>query len=119
VSEARDFAIWALQHDAMDPGALSLLASIQARQSLLLALWWRYSVWMQARGDRGQIVVLMAAWLFVQLATQALTDLGHSGASGALSTVWLIVAIYSWVGPALFQAALEKELKRVRLRDDF
>lgn len=119
VDEARDHALWALQESAVDSGALSLLASVKARESPLLGLWWRYSVWMQAKGDTAQIVILIAAWLVVQVLELALKDLGQVQAAEAVSTVWLGVAIYSWVGPLLFQRALEKELTRVRLREDF
>lgn len=119
VDEARDHALWALEQNAIDPPALALLASIQSRQSPLLGLWWRYSVWMQSKGDRGQIVILLVAWLVVQVLEQVFKDVGWPGGATAISMLWFGVAVYSWVGPSLFVRALRRELEQVRLKSTF
>lgn len=119
VQAARDHALWALQQGPMNVSALSLLASIQARQSVLLGLWWRSSVWMQARGERGQIAILIVGWLSFRVAELVSGDLGTPGLARGFEYVWLGICVYSWVGPALFARAIEKELAQVRLRGDF
>lgn len=119
VEEARDHALWALQQGAMNVSALSLMASIQARQSLVLGLWWRYSVWMQARGDKGQIALLITGWLLFTVARLVSDDLGTPTLASTFEYVWLGICAYSWVGPGLFARALEKELAQVRLKGNF
>lgn len=119
VDEARDLALWALGQGPMDPGALGLLASVRARQSLLLGLWWRYSVWMAARGEKRQIVILLAAWLAFRVAELVSRDLGVPTLATITEYVWLAVVVYSWVGPGLFMRTIEKELEAVQLRRDF
>lgn len=119
VEVAHDHALWALGQNAADPAALGLMASIRARQSPLLGLWWRYSVWMTARGDSGQVVILLVAWLAFRVAELASRDLGVPALATTFNFVWLGLALYSWVGPGLFRRAVEKELEQVRLRGGF
>lgn len=119
VEEARDHALWAVQQGAMNESALRLMASIQARQSLLLGLWWRFSVWIQARGDKGQISILISGWLLFTITRLVSEDLGTPTLAGAAEYVWLAICVYSWVGPGLFARAIQKELERVRLKGDF
>jgi tetratricopeptide (TPR) repeat protein len=119
IEAAKDHALWALQQGPMNELALSLMASIQARQSLLLGLWWRFSVWLQARGDKGQIAILITGWLLFTVARLVSGDLGTPTLAMVFEYVWLGICVYSWVGPALFARAVEKELEQVRLRGDF
>ena len=119
VQEARDFALWALSDGPANIAALQLMAAIQAHQSVWMGLWWRYSVWMQARGDKGQIVILIVAWLLFRFGTLVSEDLGSAAIAQGVQYAWLALCVDSWVGPGLFARAVQKELDGVRLRHDF
>jgi hypothetical protein len=58
-------------------------------------------------------------YLAYRLGELAATDLGQTGISVALSTVWLAFVAYSWVAPAIFQRMIRRELASVQLRPDF
>lgn len=119
VDEAREHAIWALRQDPEDLGALHLLAAVKARASFFLGLWWRYSVWMEALGERRSMAVLLGAFVVYKLAALLTDDLGAPELSSVISLAWLGVVAYTWVGPAMFKRSLEKELSTVRLHPDF
>ena len=117
--EARDHALWVLQQDATDDGALTLLTAIKARESRLLGFWWRFNSWMMHKGGVAQITILVGLYLVVQFARTMLQQNGMEGYSGSLSLIWLGFCIYTWVGPAMFENQLKKELEKVRLQPNF
>lgn len=119
VEDAREHAIWALQSNASDAGALRLLTAIKVRTSFWLGLWFRYNTWLVERGTNGTVAVLVGMYVLYRLSEQLLKDAGHSGMSELLSLAWLGVCVYTWVGPGMFQRALDKELATVKLRPDF
>jgi len=119
VEAAAEHARAALAHNANDEGALRLLCEIKSRRSPLLGLWWRWSVFTGALGDRRAFLLLMGMYLAYRIGVLALNDAGFPAASGALSTVWLAFAAYTWVAPAIFRRMLRAELATVRLRPDF
>ena len=77
IEDAREHALWALRQDATDEGSLRLLASIKARQSPLLGLWWRYAMFMGSLGDGRGTLVLLGAFVVYRFATLAAKDLGQ------------------------------------------
>ncbi|WP_308364895.1 MULTISPECIES: tetratricopeptide repeat protein [unclassified Microbulbifer] len=117
--EAYDHAIWVLQQDADNYGALQLLASIKIRRNPVFGLWFRMNAWLTAGGNMRTILLLIGAYVLFQLASQLLQDRGLSEAATLLRYTWLGVVIYSWVGPAWFRSKLEEELKSVRLKPGF
>lgn len=119
IDDAREHALWALRQDAADEGSLRLLASIKARQSPLLGLWWRYAMFMGSLGDGKGTLVLLSAFVAYRFATQAAKDLGQPGLADLIQLVWLGLAVYTWVGPALFQRMVRRELETVRLDPRF
>jgi len=116
VEDAREHAIWALRQNPADEGALGLMAGIKARESKLLGLWWRYNTFMGELGDGRSIVVLLGAFVLYRLASIFVTN---EWASTFLTYGWYGICAYTWIGPAFFQRALEKELETVALDEDF
>jgi Flp pilus assembly protein TadD len=116
---ARDHAAWALRHDATSPSALHLLASIKARGSLLLGLWWRYSVWLEKFGDGRQLGILVGAYLAYRVLSLYLEKSGQSELENIVDLIWLAFCAYTWIGPSLFRRSLAKELEQVRLSRDY
>jgi hypothetical protein len=57
--------------------------------------------------------------VLARLVQLILADTGHAAASELASNLWLGVCVYTWVAPGIFRKMLEKELRQVRLRDDF
>lgn len=119
LDEARGHAAQALRMDPEDDGALHLFASIKARQSWFLGLWWRYSVWMGSLGDGRAILVLLCAFALYRFASLAASDYGNVAAASLVHAGWIGICIYTWVGPFFFRKALNKELGEVALREDF
>jgi tetratricopeptide (TPR) repeat protein len=116
---AREHAIAALQNDPSEPQALGLMASIKARKSLLLGLWWRYNVWMNRIGTTRSILVLLFAYIVYRILSMGFDDMGHREAAGLVRYVWLGIVVYSFLGPAIFNNLIKKELLGVKLRSDF
>ena len=117
--EAREHAVAALQEDAQDEDALRLLGAVKARKNPFLGLWWRYEVWMASMQDKGQIAVLLIAFVVYRVMTLVLADFGLDGAASIVRYAWLAIVAYTWVSPGIFKRMLEKDLEEVRLRDDY
>lgn len=116
---ATDHARFVLANDASSRSALELLASIKARHNPLLGAWWRWHVFVGLRSDTSQIGILFGSYVVVRLAIILLGELGHEGAEQLVTNVWLVFCAYTWFAPAIFRRLLERELKTVRLRDDY
>jgi tetratricopeptide (TPR) repeat protein len=119
VEDARQHAIWALRSDASDSGALHLLASIKARKSPLLGVWWRMMVWLGSFGDGRAILILLGAFVLQRFGSLYTHQNGMPTANSLISFGWLGLCVYSWVGPALFQRKIQEELQSVELDANF
>jgi tetratricopeptide (TPR) repeat protein len=119
VEEARDHAIWALASDPSSRSALVLLASVKARQSLLLGTWWRFSAWLGGMADGRIVLVLLGAYVLQRTGTIYALDHGQPRTAQLVSYAWLAICIYSWMGPGLFRRSLERELGKVQLDERF
>jgi tetratricopeptide (TPR) repeat protein len=117
--EARELAVTILRQDATSAAGVRLLCAAKARESLLLGLWWRWNAFMSALGGGRSVLVLVGLYVAQRVAVVALRDAGLRDVAGAVSWVWIAFAAYTWIGPALFNRSLEKELQAVRLRPDF
>jgi Flp pilus assembly protein TadD len=119
LEEARDHAIWALRNDPSDQATLRLLATIKARDSLVLGLWWRYSAWMGELGDGRAILVLLAGFVLYRVGVITAEAYQHEGLAQYIQVLWLGIVAYTWIGPGLFRASLKKELATVQLDREF
>jgi Flp pilus assembly protein TadD len=116
---AREHAVWALRNGSGEgSGALELLVSVKARESLLLGAWFRANAALSDFGPKA-MVILLAAYVAQRLLTLALEDLGHAELSRLVSFAWLGICLYSWVAPGVFRKMLARELATVRLDPSF
>lgn len=119
VREARSHALSALGANAMHAGTLHLLAAAKARASWLLGLWWRYNAWVNERGQLRAVAILLALYVVYRFIDAVALDFGKRDVSMVINLAWLALVIYTWVGPAVFEKALKKDLAQVRLRSEF
>lgn len=118
VDAAYEHAVEVLRSDPSGHGALVLLVSVKARRSWALGLWWRYNTWMVTLGDNAYVVLLVAFAVY-RFAALAIGDLFGDGPRDLVEVVWLIFALATWFGPALFRRELAKELEPVTLKREF
>ena len=119
IEEARDHAIWVLQHDANDAGALLLISSIKARTNPFLGVWWRCNSWLVSGGNTRMILMLVLGYALFRVSSLLFGTFGYASFSDSVSYVWLAIVIYSWVGPFWFKNAVRKELETVSLKPEF
>lgn len=119
VAGAREHAITVLQRDPTDSGAITLLANIKARQSLLHGIWWRMNAAMMRIDDRRRILVIVGSYLIYRLLVLVFADLGLKEVSVGLSLLWFAFVVYTWVAPRIFLRRLLKELEPTALSRDF
>ncbi|HWZ89713.1 MAG TPA: tetratricopeptide repeat protein [Polyangiaceae bacterium] len=118
IDAARDHALWALRNGKQER-ALHLLAAIKARQSFVLGLWWRYSVWLSAMGEGRIATVLVGSFLVYRVAAALVQQHGLRQGAELVNYAWYGICAYSWFGPALFRRSLRRELAQIELRKDF
>ena len=63
--------------------------------------------------------MLLGAFLVVRVLQQVLRDVDMATAAEAVGYVWLMVCIYTWIGPGLFRRKVQDELGAVRLKNEF
>ncbi|WP_116807592.1 tetratricopeptide repeat protein [Steroidobacter cummioxidans] len=113
--EAREHALIVLRNNSLHEGAIALLAAVKARQSPLLGLWWRFNSFFGGGSMTRRVVLLIGTYLTYRALVIALDDSGYEQAGGWLQLAWLGFCIYTWVGPAVFQKQLRKELEPAAL----
>ncbi len=118
IKGAREHAVWALQAEPTAEGPIQLFVAIQARQSFLLGLWFRWSSWLSRFGRRAMIVLLVA-FVVQRLAILALEDAKAPQLAELVHYGWLGLCVYSWVAPVVFRNMIKKEIEGVRLKPDF
>jgi len=109
--EAKEHALLVLRNNSLHEGAIGLLAAVKARQSPLLGLWWRFNSFFGGGSMTRRVVLLIGAYLTYRALTIALADFGYEDAGTWLQFAWLGFCVYTWVGPAVFQRQLRKELE--------
>lgn len=108
--EAREHALIVLRNNAVHRGAIQLLGAVKARQSPLLGLWWRFNSFFGGGSMGRRVVLLIGIYLAYRAMLIALGDFGYQQAGSWASFAWLGFCVYTWVGPAVFQKQLRKEL---------
>ncbi len=119
VEEAREQAVFALSMAPNDENALRLLVAVKARTSWFLGLWWRMNAWIATGDDSRQSLLLLSMFALQGFAKFGFRDVGMPTAASFVALAWTASCIYSWIGPAWFRRSVEKEMREVRLRDDF
>ncbi|HWO27109.1 MAG TPA: tetratricopeptide repeat protein [Kofleriaceae bacterium] len=119
VAGAEGHARFALTQDATDHDALGLWASIKARRSWTLGLWWRLNAWVSLRSEGGQVALLIGSFVVVQIAIILATAADLPLLEQVLSWAWLGLCAYTWVAPELWKRMLQRDLGTVVLDPDF
>lgn len=117
--EAREHALLVLQNNAVHEGAIQLLGAVKARQSLLLGVWWRFNSFFGGGSMGRRVVLLIGIYLTYRAAMIALDDFGYERAGTLAQFAWLGFCVYTWVGPAIFQNQLRKELAPASLSSKY
>jgi hypothetical protein len=111
--------VWALRSDPTDLPAIALLASVKARENVALGLWYRANAAINAMGRTRSIAVLVALYVVNSLLRLGLQDLGFPLAAKVADYAWLGVCYYSYAAPEVFRRMIEKEIRGVKIRDDY
>lgn len=115
---AREHAVLVLQNDPTDQRALHLMVALKAKTSLFLGLWWRYNTWMSSKGSRAMVLLLLGYFMYRLLLIYTKQH-QLAFAEDVTTTAWLAFCAYTWVAPAMFQKAVNKELSEVQLKEGF
>jgi Tfp pilus assembly protein PilF len=102
--EARDFALWVLAQDATNQSALRLLTQVKASRSVLLGVWWRYSMFVATRPRWLRLLVMIPFFC-------ALLVIGHGLA--------LLLFVYLALSSVAFARMVRQEVKTVALKKGF
>ena len=106
----------------LNPGsreALSLFADVKTRQNIFLGLWWKFNARISKLNPLNQVGVLIFGYVFFNLLSNIVLDLGHPTTSNIIDYAWLAIVIYSWVAIPLYQRMLNKEIQQFSFRSDY
>jgi tetratricopeptide (TPR) repeat protein len=112
---AREHALLVLRHNANHEGGIHLLSAVKAHESPVLGLWWRFNAFFGGGSIMRRVVMLLGIYLAYRVGVLVVGDLGYPGLQGVLALAWIGFCIYTWVGPALFQKQLKRELEPATL----
>jgi hypothetical protein len=116
IDEAYDNALWALQHDAMDPQAIHLMAQVKMRKNPILGIWWRYASMMGRFTRKQQIFICIALYLGWQFAYRGFIKGLPPPIPVIVAVSWIGFCILTWVGPSILNRMIRRELKSVRIK---
>ena len=117
--EALNLAKYAIIQNPDSEQALKLFSDIKTRENWFLGLWWRFNSKMSTLSGTKASIVLISMFLFFNLLSQVLEDLGFVSLSKIFSYGWLIIVLYSWIGLPLYKKKLNEELTKFRFNDDY
>ncbi len=117
--EAINHAKFAIMQDPASEEALRLFAHIKMRNNWFIGAWWRFNSWISTLGNAKAALVLIGGFLGFNLFSVIAGDLGYPGTSRFLSSAWLILVVYSWVGIPMYRKALDKELAKFSFNPRF
>ena len=84
-----------------------------------MGIWWRFNMWAATLGNLRAALVLISGFLGFNILSEVADDLGYSGAATFLSSAWLILVVYSWVGIPMYHKAIAKELEKFTFNPKF
>ncbi len=116
---AREHALLVLRQNANHQGGIHLLTAVKARESPILGLWWRFNAFFGAGSIMRRVVMLLGIYLGYRVGALVAGDLGYTVVQTLLTLTWLGFCIYTWVGPALFQKQLKRELEPATLHSKY
>lgn len=117
--KARDFALWALKHDAQNSAAISLLSQTKMRGNPVMALWWRWAMLMQRFDGKTRVLILIGLWAGYNVAARTVLRSAPEPVQIGAAVAWLSFCLLTWIGPAVLGRMVAKELRTVTIRPDF
>lgn len=119
LEDASYHAKFVLMNDPESHEALILLAQIKMKKNVIFGVYWNISASMSSlRGSRAALI-LISAYLVVNLVTQIMYDLKFENLAKLVSYSWVALVIYSWIGIPYFHKVLKKELDSFSFNKDF
>ena len=118
-AEAEYHAKFAITQDPNSKDALHLFADIKMRRNWFMGIWWRFNMWAATLGNMRAALVLISGFLGFNILSEIADDLGYAGAATFLSSAWLILVVYSWVGIPMYHKAIAKELEKFTFNPKF
>ena len=114
---AREMALWALQRDAQNPGAISLLVQAKVKKNPVMALWLGWAHWMGRFDGKTRIFILIGLWAAFNIANRTILRVAPGGVQLAASLLWIGFCLLTWIAPAIVGRMVAKELESVRIRE--
>lgn len=119
LEEAHELALWALKHDAQNEAALNLLGQTKLKQNPLMAIWWRWAMFMQRFDGKTRVFIILGLWLAYNVASRTVLRVAPGPVQIGAAIAWVGFCILTWVGPAILGRMVQKELESVRIKPDF
>ena len=116
---AREHALLVLRQNANHEGGVHLLTAVKARESPVLGLWWRFNAFFGGGSIMRRVVMLLGIYLVYRVGVLVAGDLRHLALQAILAITWIGFCIYTWVGPALFQKLIKRELEPATLHSKY
>jgi len=119
IQEAEYHAKFVILNNPNSEQGLALFSNIKARTNWFLGLWWRLNNKLANSTQFKQITYLICAYLFFNLLSQIVEDMGHKSLSDMIGYAWLGLVVYSWVAIPIYIKMLKKELDNFQFNRDF
>ncbi|GGY83351.1 hypothetical protein GCM10011613_30300 [Cellvibrio zantedeschiae] len=119
IAEAEYHARLTIMLNPSSREALSLFADVKARKSIFLGLWWKFNNWISRMKPVNQVGVLIFGYVFFNLLSNIVFDLGYTSASSVVDYAWLAIVVYSWIAIPIYQRMLNKEIETFSFRSDY
>lgn len=119
ITEAEYHARLAIMLNPSSREALALFADVKARNNIFLGIWWKFNAKVSRMKPLNQVAVLIFAYVFFNLLSNIVFDLGYTKSSSVIDYAWLAIVIYSWVAIPIYQRMLNKEIQQFSFRSDY
>lgn len=119
ITEADYHARLAIMLNPSSKEALALFADVKVRSNIFLGLWWKFNTKVSRMKPLNQVAVLIFGYVFFNLLSNIVYDLGYPQSSNMISYAWLAIVIYSWVAIPIYQRMLSKEIQQFSFRSDY
>lgn len=119
IAEAEYHAKFVILNNPHSEEGLALFANIKARSNWFLGLWWKINNKLANTTQLKQVTYLICGYLFFNLFSQILEDLGYPVSSKLVGYAWLGLVVYSWVGMPIYIKMLKKELDKFQFNRNF
>ncbi|MDZ7627569.1 MAG: tetratricopeptide repeat protein [Parvularculaceae bacterium] len=119
LDEAQELALWALQRDAQNANAINLLSQAKIKKNPVMAIWWSWAIFMQRFGGKTRIFIILGLWLAYNVASRTVLANAAPAIQTGAAVAWLSFCLLTWIGPAVLERMVAKELESVKIKPDF